>query len=294
LNDAAHAPIDRRALSRALTRAANASVAEVLESTAHAALAGARLIGITGAPGAGKSTLAARLARHRLARASQLAIIAIDPSSPTTKGSLLGDRIRMEALADEPRVYIRSLASRCAHDGLTENLPEVLATLVAFGFDEVLVETVGVGQSQYGVRALVDTEILVLAPGAGDYVQAMKAGIMETADLVVVNKADLPGAQRLEAELTGVLEHRAAPPPVICVKPDGEGVAQLSEAIDRHLDKALAQRDRRETLRIRQRSRVESLLQRLIREALEALPPEAWDATLPEIHAQVLGRLQAR
>src|SRR5256712_2631940 len=230
-------PFDRRALSQALSRAAKASVAGTLAGAAPEFSGRSRLIGITGPPGAGKSTLVARLAPFRLAKAASLAIIAIDPSSPRTQGSLLGDRIRMEALGDHPRLYIRSLPSRHAHDGLTENLPEILATLEGFGFDEVLVETVGVGQTAYGVRALVDAEILVLTPGAGDQIQAMKAGIMETADLLVVNKSDLPGAERLEAELLGVLRHKSSEsPPVLRVKlGDDAGVAALSDALDRHL-----------------------------------------------------------
>ena len=287
------APIDRRALSRALTRAANATVEEVFELTAHAP-GSARLIGITGAPGAGKSTLVGRLAKYRLARAANLAIIAIDPSSPKTHGSVLGDRIRMEALADDTRVYIRSLPSREAHDGLTHNVPEVLATLEAFGFDEVLVETVGVGQSAYGVRDLVDAEVLVLAPGAGDYVQAMKAGIMETADIFVVSKADLPGAARLEAELIGVLQRRGATPPVIRVQlDDDDGLISLSEALDRHMSDAVGGRDPQAVLRTRQRFRVQSLIQRRLQETLEALPQEFWDGPLRELYTVMLKRLCA-
>jgi len=286
--------VDRRALSRALTRAANASVEDVLDTAPHASLGRARLIGITGAPGAGKSTLVGRLAPHRLARAANLAIIAIDPSSPTTGGALLGDRIRMEALADDPRIFMRSLASREAHDGLSVNVPEVLATLDAFGFDEVLVETVGVGQSAYGVRDLVDAEVLVLTPGAGDYVQAMKAGIMETADIFVLNKAELPGADRLEAELAAVLQRPGDAPPVIRVQPGEEGgLASLSAALDRHLAKALTQRDPQSALRRRQRFRVQSLIQRRLQETLQAAPEDMWDRPLRELYAQVLRRLSA-
>src|SRR5690606_35670836 len=158
------------------------------------AAARALRIGVTGPPGAGKSTLIAALTRYRLKRAGCIAIIAIDPSSPNTHGSILGDRIRMDCLVDDSRVYIRSLASRSANDGLTENLPEILGVLDDFGFDEIILETVGVGQSEFAVRDLVDVELLVMAPGAGDQIQAMKAGIVETADICIVNKADQPGA----------------------------------------------------------------------------------------------------
>ena len=286
-------PFDRRALSQALSRAAKASVAEALSSVAPEFSGRCRLIGITGPPGAGKSTLVARLAPFRLAKAASLAVIAIDPSSPRTQGSLLGDRIRMEALGDHPRLYIRSLPSRHAHDGLTENLPEILATLEGFGFDEVLVETVGVGQTAYGVRALVDAEILVLTPGAGDQIQAMKAGIMETADLFVVNKSDLPGAERLEAELLGVLRHSSSgPPPVLRVKlGDDAGVAALSDALDRHLATIAASRDAGQVSRNRRRFRVQSLIQRRLEETLEALPADAWEEALPDLYQRIAEQL---
>jgi len=286
-------PFDRRALSRALSRAAKASVAEALASAAPELSGRSRLIGITGPPGAGKSTLVARLAPFRLAKSASLAVIAIDPSSPRTQGSILGDRIRMEALGDHPRLYIRSLPSRHAHDGLTENLPEILATLEAFGFDEVLVETVGVGQTAYGVRALVDVEILVLTPGAGDQIQAMKAGIMETADLFVVNKSDLPGAERLEAELLGVLRHRSSePPPVLRVKlGDDVDVAALSDALDRHLAAIAESRDAREVSRNRRRFRVQSLILRRLEETLEAQPADVWEQELPDLYQRIAEQL---
>jgi LAO/AO transport system kinase len=286
-------PFDRRALSQALSRAAKASVAEALASAAPEFSGRSRLIGITGPPGAGKSTLVARLAPFRLARSASLAVIAIDPSSPRTQGSILGDRIRMEALGDHPRLYIRSLPSRHARDGLTENLPEILATLEGFGFDEVLVETVGVGQTAYGVRALVDAEILVLTPGAGDQIQAMKAGIMETADLFVVNKADLPGAERLEAELLGVLRHRSSePPPVLRVKlGDDADVAALSDALDRHLAAIAESRDAREVSHNRRRFRVQSLILRRLEETLEAQPADVWEEELPDLYQRIAEQL---
>jgi LAO/AO transport system kinase len=293
VNDRPHASIDRRALSRAITRAAKANVAEVLRSAAGAAQDRARLIGVTGAPGAGKSTLVGRLAAFRLHRASTLGIVAIDPSSPRTQGSVLGDRIRMEALGDDPRVFIRSLPSRHAHDGLTENLPEVLATFDEFGFDEVIIETVGVGQTEYGVRALVDVEVLLLTPGAGDYVQAMKAGIMETADVFVVNKADLPGAERLEAEVLSVLRHRGAVPPVIRIAlGDDTGVGALSRTLDELIERA-RQRDPRELLASRQRFRVQSLVQRRLEEALDTLPARAWERPIADIYRSILFTIES-
>lgn len=291
MNDRLRASFDRRALSRAITRAARAAVADVLRSPDRGGETRARTVGVTGAPGSGKSTLVSRLAPFRLERSATLGIVAIDPSSPRTQGSVLGDRIRMEALGDEPRVFIRSLPSRRAHDGLTDNLPEVLAAFDAFGFGEVIVETVGVGQTEYGVRALVDVEILVLTPGAGDYVQAMKAGIIETADLFVINKADLPGADRLETELSSVLRHRGAVPPLIRVAHGDEAsVVAFSRVLDELLDRA-KQRDRRETLASRQRFRVQSLMQRRLEEALAAMDAQTWQRPLGDIYRQVLSAI---
>ena len=201
--------IDRRSLARALSRVANASVAEVLGMSRGGA-AGCRRTGITGSPGVGKSSLIARLARHRLRRPGALAIIAIDPTSPRSGGAILGDRIRMQELDGEPRIFIRSLASRVSQDGLTDNLPDILAVFEHAGFAELIVETVGVGQVGYAVRRVVDTNVLVSMPGEGDQIQAMKGGILETADICVVNKADLPGARQLAADLQSVVDPRGA------------------------------------------------------------------------------------
>ena len=160
----------------------------------------ARRIGLTGAPGAGKSTLAGHLALHR-ARDRRLGVLAVDPSSPKSGGAILGDRIRMDELDGSAELYIRSIGSRSTSDGLSDNLPEMLDLMDAHGFDEVLLETVGVGQAEYAARVQVDTLVLVLLPESGDVVQAMKAGIMEMADIFVVNKADLPGAQKMATDI---------------------------------------------------------------------------------------------
>ncbi len=292
----AFSPFDRRALARALTRAASASVAEVLQAMETEAPTPARRIGVTGPPGAGKSTLAGSLARHRIGQARQLAVVAVDPTSPVTQGSVLGDRIRMDAIADDPRIYIRSLSSGQSHDGLTDNLPDVLAVLERFGFDEIILETVGVGQAEYGVRALVDTEVLVLVPESGDQIQAMKAGILETADVYVINKADLPGASRLAAEILGVLEAHGDPdggyrPPVLftCMG-DPESIAALSAAIDRHLAWAAAHRDPAAGRRERNRFRVRALLHRRMAEVLAGIRPEELERPAAELYRIVLER----
>ena len=233
-------PLDRHALGQALTRLANASALDLMPSpTRTIASAAARRIGLTGAPGAGKSTLAGYLALHR-APGRRLGILAIDPSSPRSGGAILGDRVRMDELQGISEIYIRSIGSRSTVDGLSDNLPEMLDLMDEFGFNEVLLETVGVGQVEYAARVHVDTLVLLLLPGSGDVVQAMKAGIMEMADIFVVNKADLPGAQKMAADIKRIAslarhEKDAWRPSVLLVassKP--ESIAVLSDEIERH------------------------------------------------------------
>lgn len=287
-------PFDRRAVAKQLTRVATASVADILANPGMDRGAQARLIGITGPPGAGKSTLIGRLVAHRLGEVAPVAVVAIDPTSPRTQGSLLGDRVRMEALSEDPRVFIRSLPSRSAEDGLTENLTEIIDTLSDFSFQEIFVETVGVGQSAYGVRVIVDVEVLVLTPGAGDYVQAMKAGIMETADIFVVNKSDLPGADRVVDDLLGVPRSGSGgrEAPVIQVRiGDEAGVASLSKAIDACAaategpDMPVGRR------RTRRRYRVQRLIQRTLLQVLEACPDTAWEAPLRDNFLRIAEQL---
>ncbi|MEP9370440.1 GTP-binding protein [Xanthobacter sp. VNH20] len=285
--------LDRRALGRALSRAADAGVADILDAPHRAGTHCARRIGVTGPPGAGKSTLIAALARHRLERAGRVAIVAIDPSSPKTRGSILGDRIRMDGLVDDPRVFIRSLASRGATDGLADNLPEILAVFDDYGFDEIILETVGVGQSEFAVRELVDIELLVLTPGAGDQIQAMKAGILETADVYVVNKADQPEARRVEAELKATLTLTAGDgpvPPVVLVRADaGENIAALDAAIEAA---AMPRAESPEAERRRRaRQRIKGLFWRHLAQTIEDLPQAAFDRPLPELYATVLADL---
>jgi LAO/AO transport system kinase len=190
------------ALARCITRVENqVGGFEDLLHELHEGVGRARRTGLTGPPGAGKSTLTAALARHLRDRGETVGIVAVDPSSPFTGGALLGDRVRMDDLVTEPGIFIRSMASRGSHGGLATTTREAADLMDAFGFDHVLLETVGVGQSELEVATNADTTVVVLVPESGDGIQAMKAGLMEVADLFVVNKADRPGADRLKKEI---------------------------------------------------------------------------------------------
>lgn len=180
-----------------------------LLASLHSRVGRARRIGITGPPGAGKSTLTVHLARMYRDAGLSVGIVAVDPTSPFTGGALLGDRIRMEAVALDPGVFIRSMATRGSLGGLAAGTREVADVIDAFGFDRVLIETVGVGQSELDIARIADTSIVVLVPESGDSIQTLKAGLMEIADLFVVNKADRPGADRLRNELELMLGLRA-------------------------------------------------------------------------------------
>lgn len=252
---------DRRALARLLTVVEDGASDE--RRAVAEALAGrsgrARVIGVTGPPGAGKSTLTTALTSALRAHGHRVAVLAIDPSSPTTGGALLGDRVRMQAHHDDEDVFIRSMASRGHLGGLAAAVPAALFVLDAAGFDDVVLETVGVGQSEVEVVAAADTTVLVLAPGMGDAVQAAKAGILEVPDVIVVNKADTGGAGRLEAELHAMLElgrdagaSGAWVPPVLrCVAVRGEGVDALVAVLEDHARSAVGGADPRGTARAR-------------------------------------------
>ena len=162
-------------------------------------------IGITGPPGAGKSTLTEQLIRAYRERGLKVAVIAVDPTSPFTGGALLGDRIRMESVSLDPGVFIRSMATRGAQGGLATTTEEVADVLEAFGFDRILIETVGVGQTELDVAATAETTVLVLVPESGDGIQTLKAGVMEIAELYVINKSDRPGAEKLKQEVEVML-----------------------------------------------------------------------------------------
>src|SRR3984957_19125398 len=231
---------DRVALARLLTQVeSGGSVGRSVAALAYRSGDEARTVGITGPPGAGKSTLVDRLiATARAAGVAQLAVLAVDPSSPFTGGAILGDRVRMQDHALDGGVFIRSMASRGHLGGLAVAVPEAIRVLAAAGFPLVLIETVGVGQVEVEVAGATDTTVVVLNPKWGDAVQANKAGLLETADIFVINKADRPGARETRRDLEQMLDLTALgdwrPPVLATTASTGEGVDVLWDELARH------------------------------------------------------------
>jgi len=224
---------DVRALARAATWIENgAPEATSLLAELSTRVGKALVVGITGPPGAGKSTLCDQLIQAVRSEGKRVAVIAVDPSSPITGGALLGDRIRMQRHHDDPGVFIRSMATRGWHGGLAKSTADLVKVLDAAGYDVVIIETIGVGQAEVDVARVAGVTVVVLVPGAGDDVQAIKAGIMEVAQVFVINKADLPGADRLEQELRAslALNGGAVPPIIKVVALEGKGVDELLAA----------------------------------------------------------------
>jgi LAO/AO transport system kinase len=201
---------------------------------------GARVIGLTGAPGAGKSTVTGALLSAFRQAGRRVAVLAVDPSSPFTGGALLGDRIRMQEHATDEGIYIRSMASRGHLGGLAASTPQAVRVLDAAGFDLIIIETVGVGQAEVAIASLADSVVVLLAPGMGDAIQAAKAGILEVADLFVVNKADKPDAQQVVRDLRNMValadrgDSDWKPPIVSTTATKGEGIGELTERLDQH------------------------------------------------------------
>jgi LAO/AO transport system kinase len=250
----------RRALARTLTRIEDgpSDVVRDVVVRLHPHTGRAALVGITGAPGAGKSTLVNALIDAWRACGRTVAVLAIDPSSPFSGGALLGDRVRMQGHALDEGVFVRSMASRGQLGGLSWSTPQALLALDAAGFDRVIVETVGVGQAEVEVAALADTTVVVVAPGMGDAVQAAKAGILEVADVFCVNKSDRPGADRTVAQLRELQQLAAggAEVPIVATTAStGDGVDGLRAAIDDHHAAIVA--DDRLAERRRQRARMQ-------------------------------------
>jgi LAO/AO transport system kinase len=265
----------RAALARAVSVVENHRPGfDTLLGALHGRIGRARRIGLTGPPGAGKSTLTARIARAFRAQDLTVGILAVDPTSPYTGGALLGDRVRMEEIALDSGVYIRSLATRGALGGLSAATREVADLMDAFGFDRVLIETVGVGQSELEVARTADTIAVVLVPESGDSIQALKAGLMEIADVFVVNKADRPGADRLRKDIDTALHYRApagwTPPVVATVGVTGDGLNDLLAALDAHHQYLVESG----TLAARRRSRLKERVVDVVDQRLKA---RVWD-----------------
>ena len=279
--------------------------ADAILATLHSRTNRARRIGITGPPGAGKSTMVTQLISSYRAEGLTVGVIAVDPTSTFTGGALLGDRIRMEEVALDPGVYIRSLATRGALGGLSAATRDIADVLDAYGFDRILVETVGVGQSELEVARTVDTCVVVLVPESGDAIQTLKAGLMEIADVFVVNKADRPGADRLTRELKVMLKLRApgavgaspsgaalpsarahalsaaasasaaddtpggwVPPVSTAVASQGTGLTDVRAALDGHYEYLTRTGVLAERRRVRLRERVADVVERMVRSRL--------------------------
>jgi len=251
---------DPRALARLVSLVENESgeLRRVMKAIAPLA-GGAWVIGLTGSPGVGKSTVTGALVRAYRAAGLRVGVLAIDPTSPFSGGALLGDRVRMQDHATDEGVFIRSMASRGHLGGLAWATPQALRILDAAGFDVILIETVGVGQAEVEIAATADTTLVVVAPGMGDSIQAAKAGILEIADVFVVNKSDRPGAQEAVRDLRTMLAmaHLGPPdwkPPIVStVAAGGDGIPDLADAIARHQAwlAGSGERDRRRQARAR-------------------------------------------
>jgi LAO/AO transport system kinase len=230
---------DRRAIARAISAVEDRDPAAIpLLKEVFSRAGRAQVVGITGSPGAGKSTLVEKLAREYRGKGARVGVVAVDPTSPFSGGAILGDRVRMQGLANDAGVYIRSMATRGQLGGLAPTTHDAVTILDAAGCAVVLIETVGVGQDEVEVARLADATVLLLVPGMGDDVQTFKAGVMEIADLYVVNKADHPGADRIEQEVSAMLSLTSRsdgwrPPIVRTVATAGQGIDELCQALDR-------------------------------------------------------------
>jgi LAO/AO transport system kinase len=313
---------DRLSLARLLTRVEN-ETAEGLEAlnALFPHTGRAHLIGITGAPGTGKSSLVNQLAVHFRKLGKKVAIVAVDPSSPFTGGAVLGDRVRMRDLAGDPGVFIRSMASRGSLGGLATATASVVQVFDAAGFEVVLIETVGAGQSEVDIARLAHTTLVVEAPGLGDEIQAIKAGILEIADILVINKADRPGVESTERALKTMLElahpvqkifqhhgtfmaiasHPEAeqtplwlPPICRTVATEAKGLPELLEAIQRHGEYLRQSGDWEKRERARLEAEFDALVQNeLVARFRAGLTEKRLDETLDSIQKRSISPREA-
>jgi LAO/AO transport system kinase len=285
---------DRRALARLLTviERGDESLRPLLPRI-FAAGHGAHLVGVTGPPGSGKSTLVNALAAEFRRRGRRVGIIAVDPTSPYTGGAILGDRIRMMEHAADRDVFMRSMASRGELGGLAATTWIAAAALDAAGYDPVLVETVGAGQSEVEIARLAETTVVVEVPEMGDEVQAIKAGLLEVADVIAVNKGDRPGAQQAARQLRAMMStaggrvERKPPPILITTATTAEGVPQLADAIEQHRSVA------RSPEQARQRARNQVMRALADVAARRAASSDGWNAALDAVAARELDPLTA-
>jgi LAO/AO transport system kinase len=285
---------DRRALARVVTLIEN-DAPEAHDYLAQLYLHSGRahIIGVTGSPGAGKSTLVMQLTRELRQRDQRVGVVAVDPSSPFTGGAILGDRIRMQELAGDPNVFIRSMASRGNLGGLAASTRDVARALDAAGYDAIIIETVGAGQAEVEIVRAAHTVLVVTVPGMGDDIQALKAGILEIADIFVVNKADRPGADQAAAELRMLLslvekQKRSAEewrvPILKTSATQNQGIAEVVDAMARHrafLDESgqMAQRNQRQV-----RSEIMALLQQSLARRLRSdVPEDEWNGLIDAV-----------
>jgi LAO/AO transport system kinase len=313
---------DRYSLARLLTQVENDSaegrqaLAELFSHTGRA-----HLIGVTGAPGTGKSSLVNQLALHfRKQEGRRVGVVAVDPSSPFSGGAVLGDRVRMRDLSGDPGVFIRSMATRGSLGGLAQATAGMVQVFDAAGFEVILIETVGAGQAEVDIARLAHTTLVVEAPGLGDDIQAIKAGILEIADILVINKADRPGVENTERALKSTLElahpmqhifrHHGRemalgipqdvpaetwiPPILRTVSTEGTGIPEVAAAIARHAQHLRSTGD----WDTRERARLESELELLIQEALvarfhESLPPQEFQDMIDQIVKRQLSPWEA-
>ncbi len=283
---------DARSLARLISLVENASpeLRPVMRAVApHTG--SAQVIGLTGSPGVGKSTVTDRLVRAFRAQGQRVGVLAVDPTSPFSGGALLGDRVRMADHATDAGVFIRSMASRGHLGGLSWAAPQALRILDAAGFDVICVETVGVGQAEVEIAGLADTTLVVLAPGLGDSIQTAKAGILEIADVFVVNKSDRPGAHDVVRDLRNMLSMSSRPsawkPPIVATTAaTGEGVDELVGKIGGHWSFLGESGLRQERRLARAREEISAIAVAQIRHRLGGLPGES---RLDELAAQVAG-----